>query len=65
MSMKMIALLLVSLFVFPAVAEARRFVAVKDGKEVIAHTSAAPVVVHRILPPYGLGKHVYAGRVDQ
>lgn len=43
-------------------AQAKRFVAVKDGKEVVAHTSVAPVIVHRVLPPYGLGKHVYAGR---
>ncbi len=46
----------------PGIAEAKRYVAIKHGKEVIVHTNAAPVVVHRVLPPYGLGKHVYAGR---
>lgn len=30
-----------------------------QGKEVVAHTRAAPVIVHRVLPPYGIGKHVY------
>ncbi len=46
----------------PNHAQAKRFVAVKDGKTVIVHTNPAPVIVHRVLPPYGLGKHVYAGR---
>ena len=35
----------------------------KNGKEVVVHTNPAPVVVHRVLPPYGIGKHVYAGRL--
>jgi hypothetical protein len=30
-----------------------------SGREVVIHTRMAPVMVHRILPPYGLGKHVY------
>ena len=62
--MKVLVILLASVFVFPAVPEARRFVAVKGGKEVVAHTSLAPVVVHKVFPPYGLGKHVYAGRAE-
>jgi hypothetical protein len=33
-----------------------------SGKEVVVHTRAAPVVVHRIFPPYGIGKHVYTPR---
>jgi hypothetical protein len=33
-----------------------------SGKEVVVHNRLAPVVVHRVLPPYGLGKHVYQGR---
>jgi len=28
-----------------------------NGKELIVHTNAAPVVVHRVLPPFH-GKHV-------
>lgn len=28
----------------------------------VMHTRLAPVVVHRIFPPYGLGVHVYSGR---
>lgn len=46
----------------PQHAQAKRFVAVKDGKTVVVHTNPAPVIVHRVLPPYGLGKHVYAPR---
>lgn len=30
-----------------------------SGKEVVVHSRLAPVVVHRVFPPYGLGKHVY------
>ena len=33
-----------------------------DGKTVVVHTNPAPVIVHRALPPYGVGKHVYSGR---
>ena len=32
------------------------------GKEVVVHNRMAPVMVHRALPPYGVGKHVYRGR---
>ena len=46
-----------------SVARAERYNTVTPvGKGVVAHTRLAPVVVHRLLPPYGLGKHVYAGR---
>lgn len=46
----------------PKDAQAKRFLAVTAGKTVITHTRVAPVIVHRVLPPYGLGKHVYAPR---
>lgn len=46
------------------VARAERYSTMTPGgKGVVAHTRLAPVIVHRVLPPYGLGKHVYAGRV--
>jgi hypothetical protein len=46
-------------------AQAARYSSVTStGKEVVAHTRLAPVVVHRILPPYGLGKHVYEPRAN-
>ncbi|MCR4412146.1 MAG: hypothetical protein NUV77_06935 [Thermoguttaceae bacterium] len=61
--MKLVLALVAALVLcLPGMAEAKRYTAIKDGKEVIVHTNAAPVVVHRVLPPYGLGKHVYAGR---
>ncbi len=56
-------LLLLLVLAAPSVAEAKKYTTVKNGKEVVVHTSLAPVVVHRALPPYGLGKHVYAGRL--
>lgn len=46
-----------------AVAQADRHSAtLANGKQVVAHTRLAPVVVHRVLPPYGLGIHVYEPR---
>jgi hypothetical protein len=54
--------LLLLLLALPGVAEAKKYKAVQNGKEVVVHTNPAPVAVHRALPPYGLGKHVYAGR---
>ncbi len=62
--MKRFVIFLTLVFALPGAAEAKRFVANKDGKEVVAHTNLAPVVVHKVLPPYGLGKHVYAGRLQ-
>lgn len=59
---KLFFLLVIIVTALASVASAKRFATVKDGKEVVAHTNLAPVVVHKILPPYGLGKHVYAGK---
>jgi len=61
--MKTIMLLMACLLV-PTVAEAEKSTAVKNGKQVVVHTRRAPVVVHRALPPYGLGVHVYSSRGD-
>jgi hypothetical protein len=41
---------------------ARQTTVTSSGKEVVAHSRMAPVVVHRVFPPYGLGKHVYTPR---
>lgn len=41
-------------------AEAKRYTAVTNrGKQVVVHTKRAPVIVHKVFPPYGLGVHVY------
>jgi hypothetical protein len=57
------SLFLLSFFLaLPNVAEAKKYTAVRNGKVVVVHTNPAPVIVHRIFPPYGLGKHVYGGR---
>lgn len=39
--------------------EMKRYNAVVDGKQVVVHTRLAPVLIHKVLPPYGLGLHVY------
>jgi hypothetical protein len=52
--------LLLLLLALPNVAEAKKYTAVKNGRTVVVHTNPAPVAVHRALPPYGLGKHVYS-----
>jgi hypothetical protein len=57
MKFSLIFLLLLAL---PSIAEAKKHAAVKNGKTVVVHTNPAPVVVHRVFPPYGLGKHVYS-----
>jgi len=57
------SLLLVLVLAVPGVAEAKKYTAVKNGKEVVVHTNLAPVAVHRALPPYGIGKHVYQKRL--
>ncbi len=47
------------------VAHAERYASTTaSGKQVVAHTRLAPVVVHRVFPPYGLGKHVYEPRAN-
>ena len=56
------SLLLSFVLAVPGVAEGKKYTAVQNGKEVVVHTNPAPVVVHRVLPPYGIGKHVYEKR---
>ncbi len=54
--------LLMAVLLVSSVARAEKFAASRNGKEVVAHTRRAPVMVHKVFPPYGLGLHVYAGR---
>lgn len=55
-------ILLTAILLTPSVAQAQRFTTEKNGRDVVAHTRLAPVVVHKAFPPYGLGVHVYSGR---
>ncbi len=55
--MKSIALFFALLLAIPAVAWADQYV--RGGQ--VVHTRLAPVVAHRVLPPYR-GVHVYEGR---
>ena len=59
--MKTLLALVIVLALMPAVSSAEKFESEKNGRGVVAHTSRGPVVVHKIFPPYGLHKHVYAG----
>jgi hypothetical protein len=63
--MKKLLALLIVLVVLPNVASAKKYEASKEGREVVAHSSRAPVMVHKIFPPYGLHKHVYAGSLNK
>jgi hypothetical protein len=54
-------LLLVAL---PIAAQARQYSVRNGGKEQVAHTRLAPVIMHRALPPFK-GQHVYAGRGEK
>jgi hypothetical protein len=62
--MKTLLSLVIVLAVMPCAAHAKRIEAKINGHDVVAHTRRAPVIVHKILPPYGLHKHVYAKRVE-
>jgi hypothetical protein len=55
--MKSIALFFALFAALPAIASADQYV---RGSQVV-HTRLAPVVAHRVLPPYR-GVHVYEGR---
>jgi hypothetical protein len=61
---KKLLFLVVALAMVPSIANAKKFESEKNGHEVVAHTSRAPVAIHKIFPPYGLHKHVYAGNVQ-
>jgi hypothetical protein len=63
--MKRLLFLAIVLAAVPNYAGAKKYEATKYGHEVVAHTSRAPVIVHKILPPYGLHKHVYAGSLEK
>ncbi len=55
--MRLFVVFFAMLTVFPVVAGAEQYV---RGNQVV-HTRLAPVVVHRVFPPYH-GIHVYQGR---
>ena len=56
-----IALLLAAIsLVAPLSAQARQYAVQQGGRTYVAHTRRAPVVVHRVLPPYW-GEHIYQG----
>ncbi len=39
-------------------AQGERYTAYRNGKQVVVHTRALPVVAHRVVPPF-YGRHVY------
>jgi len=53
------ALILVGIaLVAPLSVQARQFAVQQGGRTYVAHTRRAPVLVHRVLPPYW-GEHIY------
>lgn len=42
----------------PFSVQARQFTVQQGGRTYVAHTRRAPVIVHRVLPPYW-GEHIY------
>jgi len=53
------AVILVAIsLVAPLSVQARQFAVRQGGRTYVAHTRRAPVVVHRVLPPYR-GEHIY------
>ncbi|MHB1035910.1 MAG: hypothetical protein ACYC35_02840 [Pirellulales bacterium] len=64
--MKRMFVTAVVLLSLSAVGEAKQYQAVTaSGKHVVVHTNPIPVAIHRILPPYGLGIHVYQGNLSR
>ncbi|MDX1945831.1 MAG: hypothetical protein SFU86_10580 [Pirellulaceae bacterium] len=59
--MKTIAIAVLLLLVLPLAAQAARRGQWSDGQGHVVHSRRAPVVMHRIMPPFK-GIHVYQGR---
>jgi len=57
-------LIALTLLTLPLAAQARQYSINRGGRDYVAHTRVAPVVVHRALPPFK-GQHVYAGRGER
>lgn len=55
------AVIATSLPLLASNAQAEQFVAQTSQGAKVVHTRLAPVVAHRLVPPYA-GKHVYRGR---
>ena len=62
---KLLIFVVVVLVMMPSIAEAKKLQTEKNGREVVTHTSRAPVAIHKALPPYGVHKHVYAGNAQK
>lgn len=52
-------LLLLLLLALPGCAAQKTCLRDHNGCEVIVHSNPVPVIVHRLFPPYGIGRHVY------
>ena len=51
-------ILVAALLVAPLSVQARQYAVQQGGRTYVAHTRRAPVIVHRVLPPYW-GEHIY------
>jgi hypothetical protein len=59
-----ILLTLLILGLLPLAAQARQYGVRNGGRDYVAHTRMAPVIMHRALPPFK-GQHIYAGRAEK
>lgn len=60
--MRLLCAMMLGVLLVGAARAERYATATSGGKGVVVHTRRAPVAVHRALPPYGVGKHVYQPR---
>ena len=53
-----VVLFVVAILAASRTAQGERYTARRNGKQVVVHTRALPVVAHRVVPPF-YGRHVY------
>ncbi|MEI7460031.1 MAG: hypothetical protein WCK15_11535 [Pirellula sp.] len=65
-TIKFIAVAITALMSFATFerASAKQFTQIHNGREVVVHTNALPVILHRLVPPQH-GRHVTVREVEQ
>lgn len=65
-TIKFIAVAIIALMMFASAdrASAKQFTQIHHGREVVVHTNALPVILHRLVPPQH-GRHVTAREVEK
>ncbi|MFY8199240.1 MAG: hypothetical protein ACOVLE_01115 [Pirellula staleyi] len=65
-TIKFVAVAIIALTMFASAdrASAKQFTQIHQGREVVVHTNALPVILHRLVPPQH-GRHVTAREIEQ